>query len=235
MGINMGYDLARTTPSLCKFRAYGFVFSIVLARHFLCLISLDRWMVTSKWVWLRQKSSPKIARWLISLSFIFWMLFTIHVPIGYQSIPTIGCIPPPRSNYQLFYSIYAIVISVIPFLIMVVFSIVTLQSIRQLGRAVHPEPITKTVTGSTCQNPQQQQRHKIKKESQFIRLSFLQITFFILLNSMTSSLPLYTFATSWQIKSADQQAIILFISNLGVCLMHTYAAVCFPFFIFRKR
>ncbi|UJR13201.1 hypothetical protein I4U23_000223 [Adineta vaga] len=85
-GWSNGYDFSQQSADLCKFRVYSYVFSIALSRHFLCLISLDRWMKTSRSVSLREKSSRKYARWLIPLSFLFWIL------IEYPQILTSGCL-----------------------------------------------------------------------------------------------------------------------------------------------
>lgn len=92
-----GYDFGRTEIILCKFRSYIYVLALVLVRQFLCLISIDRWIVSTKNVRIRRLSSPHVVRWLIFGSILFWILFSIHALIGYQALLIRGC--------ALFYSI----------------------------------------------------------------------------------------------------------------------------------
>jgi hypothetical protein len=119
-GWNYDYDIGGIFPSVCKFRVYVSVLFMALTRHFLCLITIDRWMKTSRSAWLRQKSSPKYAKWFIILSFIFWTVFSIHAPIGLQSASH-NCTVPAEDTYALFYAIYSIAVGIIPFLIMIIF------------------------------------------------------------------------------------------------------------------
>ena len=42
-----GNNVFQYIMSLCKLRTYAFYLSLYLSRYFLCLISIDRWMVTS--------------------------------------------------------------------------------------------------------------------------------------------------------------------------------------------
>ena len=119
-GWSYGYDISLILSGLCKFRIYVTILSVVLCRHFLCLITIDRWMKTSQSVWLRQKSSPKYAKWFIILSVIFWTVFSIHTLIGYQIVSN-ACTIPSGTPYYLFYAIYNSVIGIVPLLIMIVF------------------------------------------------------------------------------------------------------------------
>lgn len=119
-GWNDGYDLAATIIALCKFRAYGFILYLALSRHFLCLISIDRWMKISHRVSIRQMSSLRYARWIILISVSFWMIFSLHGPIGY-GITSNGCTSMVGGSYQLLYTIHTIFIGVVPFSIMISF------------------------------------------------------------------------------------------------------------------
>ncbi|CAF4098834.1 unnamed protein product, partial [Adineta steineri] len=124
---------------LCKFRVYGSTLSVALSRHFLCLILLDRWMITSRSASLRNKSSLKYGRWLILFSFVFWMLFSLHVPIGNPSVTlSSGCMPPPGSTYAIFYTVYTIIIGIFPLFIMILFVFLIMKNLRSRGRAIRP-------------------------------------------------------------------------------------------------
>ena len=112
-GWSYGYDIAETVSAVCKFRVYVTILFIVLSRHFLCLITIDRWMKTSRSAWLRQKSSPKYAKWFISLSVIFWTVFSIHAPIGFQSASNTCLVALPGKylcNYFMLFTILLLVL-----------------------------------------------------------------------------------------------------------------------------
>jgi len=159
-GWNNGYDLAATVVGLCKFRAYGFILWLALSRHFLCLISLDRWMKTSRNVTIREKSSPQYAKWLILMSFIFWCLFSVHGPIGYNIISTNGCTSMVGGSYQLLYTIHTIFIGIVPFSFMISFGFLTLKNIR--GR--------NQINPISTNNSNVQQRQRSQTDFQLIRL-----------------------------------------------------------------
>jgi hypothetical protein len=133
--------------SLYKIRVYFFELSLLLSRYFLCLISIDRWMVTSSNAWIRQLSSTRVARWLIIIGIIFCIIFSSHAAIGYQTSP-IDCTPPFGSIYELFVSIESIITSMTPMFIMNVFSFLTIRNVRScMNRQIHP---TTTKQYSTC-------------------------------------------------------------------------------------
>ena len=108
-----GYDSSRYNLGLCKFRGYLYVLSLILSRHFICLISFDRWLVTSSSERRRRLSSPHLARWIISCSILFWSIFSIHALIGYQSQAS-GCGAVNGTFYDTFYSMYSITTALSP-------------------------------------------------------------------------------------------------------------------------
>ncbi|CAF1100424.1 unnamed protein product [Adineta steineri] len=206
-GWNNGYDYSQISMDLCKFKIYGSVLSVVLSRHFLCLILLDRWMITSRLASLRNKSSLKYGRWLILFSFVFWMLFTLHVPIGNPSVRlSSGCMPPPGSTYAIFYTVYTIIIGILP-----------------LG--IHPS------TNAAQHNSNNLPIRQSRNDFQLIRLSLIQILCFILFNVIYSLFPLYYSLTMSQVRIGDRVPIEMFISNIGQCILVTYAAVTFTLYI----
>jgi hypothetical protein len=202
-GWSYGYDIDATVSAVCKSRAYVTILFIVLSRHFLCLITIDRWMKTSRSAWLRQKSSPKYAKWFIILSFIFWTVFSIHAPIGLQSASH-NCTVPAGDTYALFYAIYSIAVGIIPFLIMIIFCFLIQKTIRTRRRNV----------------------------IQVVRLSLLQSFFYLILNSVLAGLPVYNFITSTWVKSIEQRAIDSLLNDIGYYLIHTYISVSSSLFFY---
>jgi hypothetical protein len=217
-GWSNGFDLTQTSSGLCKFRGYGFLLSLALSRYFLCLVSLDRWMKTSRSAWLRQKSSPKVARWLIGQGVLFWMLFTIHALFGFQIVPIVGCTPMANIIYGLFFSISTIVINIVPFVLMGIFCLLILKNVRKRGRAINPATMEALRIGTD--HPRQS-----RTDFQLIRLSIAQSIFFLIFNCIPSVIPLYSFLTRYQVKNADQQAIEGLINDMGTAFTHTFTAV----------
>jgi hypothetical protein len=225
-----GYDITYDGVVLCKIVSYLFDLSFVLSRHFLCLIAIDRWMITSSSAWLRNQSSPKITRWLIIVSVAFWSIFTMQSAIGFTSTPY-GCIPPPGSTYLLFYSIYSIIVSLLPMLITSIFSILTLRNVRSsANRQIHPTQTTlasrldpSTAARPVVHPPQQ----RFKRDFQLIRLSLFQIMVYLLLNSLWSVFPLYVFKVNTQGSALtfDQHNLMQFLHGIALNLLYTYMAV----------
>ena len=125
----INYNMSAHVLAFCKIRQYMFDLIVVLSRHFLCLISIDRWIVTSSNASIRKQSSPRVARLVIISSIVFWSLVTLHSMIGFEINDRL-CSPPLTSTYYLFYSIYNIFISILPMVVMIVFSTLTLCNVR---------------------------------------------------------------------------------------------------------
>ena len=221
-----GYNMAAYVLGFCKIRQYLFDLITSLSRHFLYLISIDRWMVTSSNAWLRQKSSPRIARWLIVTGIIFWAVFNLHSPIQFRIVSN-SCTASSTSTYFFFYSIYTIIISILPMIIMSVFSVLTLQNLR--ARRVIPTFSTNTVPtvlSVAVINPNEHRRSQ--RDIHLIRLSTVQVVAFLLFNSGWCVYPLYLFITSSRgNRTLEERLLSAFLVNLGFNLLYTYAAVCF--------
>lgn len=218
-GLIAQYDPFGSTTVLCKFRSYVNILCIVLSRNFLCLISIDRWLISSSNAWLRKQSSPRVARWVAIGSSLFWTLFSIHALIGYEVFSG-SCRPAFASIYGLFYSIYAIVVSMICPIIIIIFSIMTIINVRKSARRTH-------VTSATNNAPlTEQQRKRKKRDMQLIFVSLIQTILYLFFNFIISIWPLYVYLLSFQgTLSANQSVINLFINYLSTYLMYTYTAV----------
>ncbi|CAF0729268.1 unnamed protein product [Adineta steineri] len=80
------------------------------ARYFLCFISIDRW--------------------LIIFGLCFCILFSINFPIWCQIDGSKDCTGAPNTFYPLFYTSYNLVITIGPFLIMILFGLLILRNLR---------------------------------------------------------------------------------------------------------
>lgn len=226
-----GYNISGSIVIFCKIRQYLFDLLTSLSRHLICLISIDRWMITSSNVWLRRQSSPRIARWIILISVIFWSLFNIHALIEFNIISNI-CTTSTASTYFFFYSIYTIIITVSPMIIMILFSLFTLRNLHR-SRVV---PITSV--NSIIVNPMtnihpnlQGRRRRSQRDIHLIRLSVIQVVAFLIFNSIWTVFPLHLFITSSRgIRTLEERFLSGILSGFGLNLLYTYATV--DFFVF---
>jgi hypothetical protein len=221
-------DLTVKSAIFCKIRTYLIFNSYVLSRHFLCVISIDRWMITSSNVYFRHRSNPRIARQVIIISAIFWHLINLFILIGFQ--PEIsGCVPISNTFYLLMYTIINLFATLIPFIILILFSILTIRNIFKSRirniTMVHPETNVRNNSLTVVSNARVSQNRN--KDRQLIRLSLIQVITFIFLNICNAGYTLYQFITKTNGQSIDQQLIDLFIQSIGDDLVYTQSAVCF--------
>jgi hypothetical protein len=238
VALSTGFDLTATSLFFCKFRVYFFVGGIALSRHFLCLISIDRWMVTSSSAWLRRQSSPRIVRRLIIVSTIPWLLFNLHAPIGFHHEVN-GCVPNSGTIYLLFYTITNLFVALVPLTILTIFTTITIRNVtnkRPVGRqsravaTVHPTAVIggNAAAGIRPSAPPavcHYQRHR-NQNAQLMRLNLTQVAVFILLNSPNAMYALYALITRSGKKSSDQLAIDSFMNSIALNLLYAHCAVC---------
>ena len=217
-GWSYGYDIGGIFVGVCKSRAYATTLFTALFRYFLCLITVDRWMKTSRLAWLRQKSSPKYAKWFITLGVTFWTVFSVHAPIGFQTVSNV-CTQPPGSIYKIFNAVYNIVVRIAPFLIMIIFCFFLLKTIQKRHRIVTQIPVV------TLSVPSQQAQQQSRTDFQLVRLSLIQSFLYLIFNSVTSGYPVYSFITSSWVKSSDQVAVDNLVSDITAYLLNTYISV----------
>ncbi|UJR20121.1 hypothetical protein I4U23_023253 [Adineta vaga] len=125
-----GFDLTRYSLFFCKFRVYFFVAGIAISRYYLCLISIDRWLVTSLNAPTRRLSNFPIIRRILIISTIAWLIFNLHVPIGFRQEAN-GCVPSSDGFYLTFYLVTNLNFAIVPFVIIILFSTLTLQRVTK--------------------------------------------------------------------------------------------------------
>jgi hypothetical protein len=201
------FTLESTSAGFCRFRQYFAQSAAAVGRYFLCLISIDRWMITSSNDAIRRMSSSKIARNLIIFGVTAIAAFDIHVAIGFQ-IKNGRCFAYLNNTYTIFFNVYNMIIIFVPILIMILFSIFVLFNIRQSRSRVAPS----TVQVSVAQ--QAAMRSNRQRDMQFIRLAIGQVLVFLIFIVTYGIYNLYDLLTSSQIKTADRQAIQSFISGI---------------------
>jgi hypothetical protein len=215
------YDLSLISLPFCKIRIYFVLDALTVSRYLFCLISIDRWMITSRNNNIRQLSSPKIARRLIIGGVSFLIIVNIFISISYIINKTLGCVASATPGYALLNTIYNIALSLVPLCILSIFSILILFHIRQSNH-YHIAPITQT---TLQQNIPYQPRQYHRKDIQYIKLALVQVVGYMLFNTLHGYNTIYAVITANQIKTINRQALDAFLYGMGLNLHYTYTGV----------
>jgi hypothetical protein len=229
IAINTGYltrilsymglpDPSRTVVWYCMGRVYISTLSLTLGRHFLCSIIVDRFLVTSTSVKLRRISSFKVAKWYVPMSVLCWMIFYVHIWIGYSDYQNTSACKRRKGAYTVFITVCTVIIdAILPIIVMITFSLLTLNNLnglRQRRNCIIPMASNQT---------DRQEKNKIDK--QLTLISLIQVLVYFLFNTMNAGYALYSFITSEITRSFDQAATESFVSAFATILTFIYGTV----------
>ncbi|UJR24203.1 hypothetical protein I4U23_027169 [Adineta vaga] len=239
-------DPSRNVAWYCKGRAYISGLSLTIARHFLCLIAIDRVLMTSTRVSTRQLSSFKIARWIVPISCLSWAIFYVHTLIGYENNRTGTSCGRQAGFYSTFTTVCTISIdAIIPIIIMAVFTLLMMKQIRALRlrrernvvttirqvTTVRSQMRTTTINAISYQDGRSQESngHNIERqrEKQLTRLSFVQVLIYIIFNLPNAVYVVYMLIVTNEKKTADRSAIESFVSLFASILTYIYCTLNF--------
>ena len=211
--LQFGYNVQAVNTLLwfCKIRYYLFYTFVAIPRYFIILASIDRYFSSSSEVYMRRWSSSKIAMRLIIGNVCFWCLIYIQVLIFYE-IENGEC-SYINGVYGIFFSIYISVESgILPPAIMLIFGLLTIHNIRQIGRKTRPLGVVDVVRSA-------QPNRISRKDLQFSKMLINQIFLWLILNMMNPCYLLYHTMTINVMKSPLRVVIELFINNMTYFLI----------------
>jgi hypothetical protein len=157
-----GSNFNSQPTGFCKLRYYFVVTLPFLASHYIFLSVFDRCLATSENVRIRAWSQNKVAYRLSATSMVVVFAISIHILIFYGVYNNI-CQIRPGSIYTFFFTAYLIIIvSLMPHLLMLIFSLITISALRKTGRRVIP-----SITVKNTQNHRRTQH----LEFQLIKVS----------------------------------------------------------------
>jgi hypothetical protein len=128
------YTLNHVDPQIqslvyCKMRLYGSHVFGQCTRFSVVFACADRYFITRKSVHIRAWSSVRVARNLIIIMCLVWFIAGSHLPV-FMTIRNGVC--SMFDFYKFFYPIYqTIVVSIMPLVLMCVFSCLTIQTLHQ--------------------------------------------------------------------------------------------------------
>jgi hypothetical protein len=138
------YSLGQRDPltysePYCKIRQYLVSAIFTMARYCLGMACVDRFAITSPNANIRAFVRPRIARNVISVIIIIWLILPVHLII-INTIQNGRCLMP--GLYPYFFAVYAIIAAaIIPPIIMITFSILAAKNIRRTRQRVQPLPV----------------------------------------------------------------------------------------------
>ncbi|CAF4277391.1 unnamed protein product, partial [Adineta steineri] len=205
VGSYLPKDPASYLSAYCKARAYTTHAFLMMSRSSVALSCIDRFALCSSHAYIRRLNHRGIAIILVVITIIIWLLIPIHVMV-YTDVQSSGkC--GTSGSYQIFYSFYAIIVTSIPLLIMIIFSVWAVRNIRR-SRA-------RVAATDEHVNGNENSRRKMKKED--IQLMIIVISEAIVYLLSTIWYPIYTAYTTITAnvsKTSDRVAIENFIRYL---------------------
>jgi hypothetical protein len=129
-------DLQTQSVLFCKVRLYGIHVLGQYLRYLVVFSCVDRFIVTRIDVRIRSLTSVSMAKKLVIILCVIWLLFPIHMPI---LMNIRGGVCGMFGLYKLIYAIYQILVAgILPPVLMSILSILTIRSLHQrhgaLGR-----------------------------------------------------------------------------------------------------
>ncbi|CAF1526030.1 unnamed protein product [Adineta steineri] len=138
-----GYNVNLQNSSViaCKLYFYASFLFATLSPTILILASVDRLLISSQNVDTRLYSSKRLAYFSISISTVFWMIFSCHalIKVNLQEFAPFYfvCYYDPSSSYLDFVSYFVAVINAILDILMIIMSVFALKNVRRIRSIPH--------------------------------------------------------------------------------------------------
>lgn len=226
-------DLTLTVKWICITRNYVLYTARTVALWMIAFATLDRWRSSSVNIHLRQKSSVKNTKQSLLIVLIFSCLANIPITFCYEANLTEairGCYASTYACRVITDLIYAIITTVLPLIVMVIFGLLTVQNVRYMR--VRVQNLTFSLSHqhhrTAATGPERQQTKK--RDRYLLKMLLVQVT---LLCLFTCGHPIHKAYTSIAANSAPpsvQSAIENFIFTLLTLLNFTASGM--PFYIY---
>lgn len=141
-----GFGINWTEMSLfyCKFRSFYVQFSILMSFTCMCLSIIDQYFATCSNPRWHKFNNIKLARYILLLGSIIWILHGIPFLLYYNHIPSsitgqINCVII-NINFQRYSSYFhtPFLISALPIIIIIIFGILSYRNVKQIAYRTIP-------------------------------------------------------------------------------------------------
>jgi hypothetical protein len=212
------YTLDHIDPQIqslvyCKMRLYGSHVTGQIVRYLIVLACIDRYCITKASVRIRSWSSVQMARKLILIMCLVWIVMGLHILI-FMDIRSSVC--SMFDFYKFFYAVYlCIVVSVLPHALMIIFGFLTIRNLHQR----HTSHV-----------------HLRQKDRDLMRMLVAEVTISLFTVMPYSVNLLYSIATFNVVdKSAERLETEGFISFLGQFIITAHGVASFYVFIISSK
>ena len=225
--IQYGYNVpVNSVPSwFCKLRFYIFYVAGASARYNIIFAAVDRFLCSCRSARLRRWSSSKVARSLIIIDAIIWVLFYIQILV-LVDVTNDKC-RIQVADIMKYFNFYLIIENgFLPIIPMLIFGLLTIHNIQ---RSIQRVKARETIDG-TSSNTNNQSSSPSRKEVQLHRMLINQVVIYAILNLPFPVYNLYRTYANLSSFTGSRAAIDTFINNL--CFDMTYLCFTLTFFNF---
>lgn len=214
-------DLTDTNAVLCKCRITVLFISRNIASWLLVFAAVDRYLISSSNVNIRQKSNTKQAYIWIGLvclgSTVIWIESAYCFDANLIGTP-VKCYAKSDACRVINDLAQSLMTTIIPSTIMMIVGLYTIKNIQQSHR-VGPTSVSHTIG-----------ERRRKTDHNLTKMLFAQVMLLTIFNVPQAIQKFYLTATFYHLKSADQRALENLIFN--IVLLMTYVANCMPFYLY---
>ncbi|CAF1469193.1 unnamed protein product [Rotaria sordida] len=211
-------DLTQRSLVWCKLRPLVLQSITLVSLSIVCFSSIDQYLTTSYYPFLKQISTIKLAKILITISTIFWTLHGTSVLFIFQIHSTYGCniYNQNFSNYVT-YGYYVIFTGVLPITISTFFSVLAYRNVRRIVR-------------------RQMIIRRRKLDQQLTAMILVRVGFFVIMTIPYLLQRIYALSAITNDSSVISQAIVQLIGNITLALFYfNYAGSFYLFLISSTR
>ncbi|UJR30019.1 hypothetical protein I4U23_017564 [Adineta vaga] len=225
------FDYMLNNIARCKIAYYFTTIFVMLSRYYLILVAIDRVIVTSSNVLIRQRSTQRLAYWSIAGVTCVILLCHTHLLVKIDIVQL-------NLSYYVCYTnsnVYMTVISysnlvigfLIPLFLSIVLTTMTLKNIREVR--VRPTNAAYIIRNN----------HR-SKDRQFTLMGLSEIAFYVVFNSPTAIRNIYQQITLFQTRNSREQAFEQLLQHIFYILIFILPAInCYIYLIvskaFRKK
>jgi hypothetical protein len=132
------YDPNSTTGTIIFCKIYTFTLNFLgqIPKTLIIITCIDRFLITSNRASFRAFSTPKLAKYMIFFTCLFWAIFLIHVPIM-NTVINGKC--ATSDVYTTIYSVYSLIfVGLIPPIVSAIFGYLSYRNMKQMRIRIQP-------------------------------------------------------------------------------------------------
>ncbi|CAF2979308.1 unnamed protein product [Rotaria sp. Silwood2] len=175
------YDIALYSSTFCKTKSYIIHAFLMMSRSSVALVCIDRFALCSRNAYIRRLNQRHITILSMIIACILWLIVPIHVLVYVDiQMPKRRC--GASGTYLIIYSIYAAIVTLIPLVIMAIYSFLAVKNLRLTFARIH---VTTINTNETI-------NRSIRVQKRDIQLMTIVISEVVVYSISTVFYPIYS-------------------------------------------